>query len=516
MTLSIPVREPADFRFTVRQSNWQGGYNRLYYQIINALTEPRFWDSFNIDTSRDGDFSLAPLFEIVQTDASDKKPLLRSFNSSLYRLEGVSTPAVQKTSDGTTWNTVSMTSGPTTAIRGAVVWRNNLVVAANSNTIYNLDSSDTWTSLTAPTGITEVCDMVGISPDDRLLAWFNGKGLYQTEVQAPAAGDWDKVCPAVGDPDEAQCDLIDGSTGTGIIATSDAKGSSLHEYFTAEGAATAASMVTWIHEDDTFFYVSKFYSSASYLGSKKGQGGGRETNGQGLLWRKERGAKPILVQEIGDGIRGAVASDDFGIKALVNDGTNLWVGAPSRAENFSDVKGIPCVYWYNVDQQGVESISPNSALDVSPGNVAGPVYDAAIINGEVVITTGTGTWKRSKTKYSSQGKLDSSLYDLRSPDHEKAWRFTELLVEDATSTETVTFYYRTGTLAGSWLGGTAVAASGAHKIVFPDDNASQAEYKLNARQLQTQIKLARGATETLSPRVTSLAVDAAQIRAVGS
>ena len=148
--------------------------------------------------------------------------------------------------------------------------------------------------------------------------------------------------------------------------------------------------------------------------------------------------------------------------------------------------------------------------------MAGKVYDIAVIGGEIIITTSTGTWKKSKTKYAVQGYLDSSIYDLRSPDHEKAWRFTELLVEDATATESITFYYRIGTLEGAWLGGTSATAAGAKKIAFPDDDAAAGEYKLNSRQIQTQLKLARGATETLTPRVTSFAVDAAQIRAVGS
>lgn len=515
MALSVPVREPADYRFTVRQSNWLGGYNRLYYQVVNALTEPRFWDSFNVDTSIEGEFMLAKLFERVQTDATDKKPLFAKFNGKIYRLDGVTTPAVSSTSDGTTWASISMASGPTTAIRGWAVWRNNLIVAASHNSIYQLTSGDVWSALTPPTGITAVCDMVGISPDDRLLAWFNGKGLYQTEVAAPAGGDWDKVWPAVGDPSEATCDMMDGTTGTVLIATRDSAGSSLHEYFTAEGAASAASMVTWLTEPDTFFYTTAFYSQAAYIGAKKGQGGGTDTNGNGLLWRKERGLRPILVQEIGDGIRGALASLDFGIRALVSDGTHLWIGAPSRAADFDGIVGVPCVYWYNVDTMGVESISPNSAIETSPGDVADKVYDIAVIGGEILISTSTGTWKRSKTKYATQGYLDSSIFDLRSPDHSKAWRFTELLVEDATSAESVTFKYRVGTLAGSWLGGTSVTASGAHKIAFPNDDAANARYKLNSRQLQTQLTLARGATTTLTPRVTSMAVDAAQIRPVG-
>lgn len=516
MTLSIPVREPADFRFTVRQSSWDGGYNRLYYQVINTLTEPRFWDSFNVSTEVEGEISLAFLFERVQTDASDKKPLLASFNSLIYRLEGVATPAVQKTSDGSIWNNVAMASGPTTAITGYTVWRNNLFVTAGVNTIYRLTTGDVWSSITAPTGVTDIADRVTVSPDDKLLAWFKNKGLYQTSTLPPAAGDWAKVWPASTDPDEPNCDVLDGSTGTVIICTSDATGSSLHEYFTAEGAATAGSVVTWMKERDVFFYIVRYYDNAAYIGGKKGIGGGTDTVGQGQLWRKERGVNPKRVQEIGDGIRGALPTRDYGVRALVSTGFQMWVGAPSRAVNFAGTAGIPGVYRYEVTTQGVENISPDSMIETSPGNIQDKVYSAEQISGQVLITTSTGTWKRSSTKRVTQGYLDSAIYDLRSPDHVKAWRFTELLVEDATSTESITFYYRDGTLVGSWLGGTAATSAGAKKIPFADDGASQKRYKHSARQLQVHLVLARGATETAQPRVTSIAVDAAQIRPVGS
>lgn len=516
MTLSIPVREPSDFRFTVRQSSWDGGYGRLYYQIINQLTEPRFWDSYNCTTEVEGEIGLAFLFERVQTDASDKQPILATYNGKIYRLEGVVTPAAQKSSDGTSWSSVSMVSGPATAMTGYTVWRNFMFVTAGTNGLYRMDSADTWTSITPPTGVVSVADKVSTSPDDKLLAWFNGKGLYQTSVNPPAAGDWAKVWPASTDPDEATCSILDGSTGTVLIATTDEKGSSLHEYFTPEGAATAGSVVTWMQERDVFFYISRLYSDAAYIGGKKGIGGGSATVGQGLLYRKERGIKPKLVQEFGDGIRGAVASKDFGVRALVSTGTQMWIGAPSKAPDFSAISGIPGIYRYEVTVQGVENISPDSMIETAPGNVAGKVYSAEQILGMVLITTSTGTWKRSLTNRVTQGYLESSIYDLRSPDHVKAWRFAELLVEDASPTEYIKFYYRVGTLTGAWLGGTTAAAAGPKKITFPDDNASLKQYKLSARQLQTRLEFYRGATATLQPRITSLAVDAAQIRPVGS
>lgn len=516
MTLSIPVREPSDFRFTVRQSSWDGGYNRLYYQIINQLTEPRFWDSFNTTTEVEGEIGLAYLFERIQTDASDKQPILATYNGKIYRLEGVANPACQKTSDGSSWSSLSMASGPTTAITGYTVWRNFMFVTAGVNTIYRLDSSDTWTSITAPTGVVAVADRVCVTPDDKLLAWYNGKGLYQTAVNPPAAGDWAKLWPASTDPDEATCSLLDGSTGTVVFATTDERGSSLHEYFTPEGAASAGSVVTWLQERDTFFYVCRLYNDAAYIGGKKGIGGGSTTVGQGHLYRKERGIKPKLVQEIGDGIRGIIATKDFGIRALVDMGLFMWVGAPSRAADFSGTVGVPGVYRYEVTVQGVENFNPDSMIETAPGNVSGKVYSAEQIAGQILITTATGTWKRSLTNRASQGYLDSSIYDLRSPDHVKAWRFAEMLIESATATESVKFYYRTGTLTGSWLGGTTATAAGSKKIAFPDDNAALKQYKLNARQLQVRLELHRGANATQQPRITSLAVDAAQIRPVGS
>lgn len=511
MPIQVPVREPADPKFTVRQSDWSGGYNRIYYQIPGEPTEPRFWDAFNIESGKEGEIELAPLFERVQSDASDKKPLLTEFNGAIYRLEGVTTPAVQKSTDGTTWTSVGMTSGPTLAIRGSTVWRKELYVAANSNTIFKLSTGDVWSSVAAPAGVTQVCDMVGVTPDDKLFAWFNTKGLYGWDGSAWSA----KLWPLNNDPDEPTCDVLDGSTGATLVATSDDKGSSFHEYFSAEGAATAASMVTWLQERDSFFYVVRFYKDAAYIGSKKGLGGGPNTNGNGLLYRKERGTKPLLVQTFGDGIRGAVATRDFGIRGFTSDGITLWVGAPSRKENFSSVVGIPCVYRYEIDEEGLESVSPNSSIDVSPGNIADKVYSAATIGGEILITTSTGTWKRSKTKKAAIGDLDTSIYDLRAPDHDKTWRFKEIILEDATSTEKASVFYRTGTFTGAFIGGTQVSSSGAKKIAFPDDNPAQSKYKLTSRQLQGRIRLERGADDTKTPRVTSFAVDAAQIRPVG-
>lgn len=516
MTISIPVREPADFRFTVRQSSWDGGYNRLYYQIINQLTEPRFWDSFNTTTEVEGEIGLAFLFERVQTDGSDKKPILASFNSKLYRLEGVTTPAVQKSTDGISWSSVAMTSGPTTAITNYSVWRNFLFVTAGVNNPYRLDSSDVWTSITPPTGVTQVADAVTVSPDDKLLAWFNGKGLYATSVNPPAAGDWAKVWPASTDPDEPTCSVLDGSTGTVIICTQDNVGSSLHEYFTAEGAASAGSVVTWMKERDVFFYVIRYYDNAAYVGGKKGIGGGTATVGQGLTWRKERGVAPKLVQEFGDGIRGKLPTLDFGVRAMVSTGKQMWIGAPSRAPSMTAVVGVPGVYRYEVTQQGVENISPDSMIETSPGAIADKVYSAEQIGGAVLITTSTGTWRRSPTNRVLSGYLESAIYDLRSPDHLKAWRFIELLVEDASPTESIAVYYRDGTIVGSWLGGTTAIAAGAKKIPFSDDNIALQHFKHSSRQIQTRIQLARGSDATKQPRVTSIAVDAAQIRPVGS
>lgn len=505
MTISIPTREPSDYKYTVRQSDWIGGRNRLVYQSPNLATEPRFWDSFNVTTAKEGEVELAPLFERVQTDASDKKPLLAKFNGFVYRLEGVATPAVQKSSDGSTWSSVTM--GPTLAITGWTTWRNQLIVAAGTDTVHRLSTADAWSTYAAPVSGT-VAEMVGVAADDKLLAWVTGKGLYST----PDGTTWTRVWPTV-DPDEPNCSFIDGSTGAVLLATTDGNGSSLHEYFAAEGAATQASVVTWMEEDNLFFYRARYYYGAAYIGAKKGTGSGANTVGQGKLIRKERGAAPLEVQEFGDGIRGATPTLDFGIRGLVNTGQHLWVGVPTSAPSISGTVGMPSVYRYEIDDLGLENVAPDSVVATSPGNIADKVYDASEINGEVLITTSTGTWKRSKTKKASQGYLDSSIYDLRAPDHVKIWRFYELLIEDASPTESVTVQYRTGTLSGAWLG-NLVAVHG-EKVDFPDDNASLGKYRLHSRQIQIRMVLARGATETLTPRVTSLAVDAAQIRPVG-
>lgn len=510
MTIQIPVRESGDYKYTVRQSDWNGGYNRLYFQNNSTPSEPRYWDGFNTSSVTEGEIQLARLFEQVRS-TTDTQAFFVEFNGFQYSLDSVTTPGMAKSSDGVTWTPVSMASGPTLAIRGGTVWRNQLVVAANAATPFVLSAAEAWTTFTAPVGGTNV-DMVGVGPDDKILAWVHGKGLYNS----PDGTTWTKVWPAASDPDEATCDLLDGSTGAVLIVTSDSKGSSMHEYFTPEGAATTASVVTWMTEKDTFFYRVVQYAGAAYIGSKKGIGGGSATTGNGPLWRKERGQMPRIVQTIGDGIRGVVASQDFGIRALVADGENLWVGAPMRAPNFSGTVGIPGVYWYNVDNQGLENVSPEAAIDTAPGNVAGKVYSAAMINGEVIISTPTGIWKRSKTNYAIQGYLDSSIYDLKAPDHIKTWRFTELLMESATPTESCTLYYRVGTLTGSWLGGTVATASGAKKIPFPDDAPTLAQYKLNSRQIQLHLVLSRGADATLQPRVTSVAVDSAQIKTVGT
>jgi len=59
-------------------------------------------------------------------------------------------------------------------------------------------------------------------------------------------------------------------------------------------------------------------------------------------------------------------------------------------------------------------------------------------------------------------------------------------------------------------------ASGAKKIPFPDDAPTLAQYKLNSRQIQLHLVLSRGADATLQPRVTSVAVDSAQIKTIGT
>jgi len=269
--------------------------------------------------------------------------------------------------------------------------------------------------------------------------------------------------------------------------------------------------VTWISVPRLSIYNARLYDDAAYIGAKYGVSPGATANGQGILYRKERGQKPQPVIEFGDGIRGSMASKDFGIRALVADESYLWIGAPSRALSPSGILGVPTVYRYSVDEQGVENNSPDAATDESPGGVAGTVYGSIILNGSVIISTNKGLWRRSPTKRASQGYLETSLFDLSAEDHLKIWRFCELQIEDATATETITHFYRTGTLTGSWLGGTSVTASGAKKINFPDTNAAQGKYRLWARQIQQKYQLARGSDSTLTPRLTSTAIDAAQI-----
>jgi hypothetical protein len=388
--------------------------------------------------------------------------------------------------------------------------------------LFTLSTADAWGTLVGPAGAGEI-QGVCVSPDDKLVAWKAGTiaaaGLYTWDGST-----WVKIFPGTAlIPSEPNCSLLDDSGGSVLFSTYDTHGSSLHEYFTPEAAATVAWIVTWFREEDLFLYSAEYYAGAVYLGGGEGAEG---TDGQGIQFRKERAARPLFVQEFGDGIRGAIATEDFRIRGMATDGDILWVGSASRmAGTRSTVVGMPGVYRYQVDEQGIESVAPSSFVDssASPDNVASLVYDVGILKKEILcISTKHGVYTRSNTDTALKGEIEFSIWDLRAPDHIKTWRFIQALVEDMATNDKVGIYYRAGTLMGSFtqLGtdilSSTLDATGAQKLTFPHDSASTGKYFYSKRQVQLKLRLERDSgAATNTPRVTSIALDAAQIKPVG-
>jgi hypothetical protein len=534
--MSLQIRSAGDRPLTVRQSNWDGGSGRKTFQVPGEPTEPRFLDGFNVDVSTNGEVRIATALNLALTTQANGRALLIDFNGASYALERKSTPAVYKSTGGS-FSSVSMTSGPTTAIRGAVVWAGALIVASSANAIHKLSSSDVWSSVALPAGVTQNCDMVGVAPDDQLIAWFNGKGLYKLTA---IGGTWTKIWPGVTptlvagtDPSEPMCDMMSDEGGSLVFATSDANGSSLHEYF-------GDQLVTWMHRDHYWFYQSAkaFYKGALYLGARQGgpQAPDFTSPALGKLIRKPRGTAPLEITTIGDDEVLMNWAFDWGVYGLGTDGDVLWVASATTMATIGTTApgAYPCLYRYEISEDGFENFSPSSVVQTGY-RVGSPMTAVLVYKSTVLCGDATQVYRREPSGLppaNDQGYIITSFFDLQMPDHYKWWRRSNSLFRGLASGNGYRVDYRlvrpgpTGRFSG-WtsLSAGTVTPGGtladdnllSAAFYFPHDSQSTGKYWTRSTEVQLLVALFSGSTPVAGrPALMSYDLDAAMAVPIAS
>lgn len=521
-----PVRLPGDFLGTRRVSNWTGGYNRRkledYYGQANV--PPMFWDAQNINWwDKEGAFFLcSAFFNIGAQDSDDKEYLFFQFNNALYRfptanLDATKAQKISSAAGAPSWGALGA-SYPGAAVKGGVIWRNQLVLAeggVGANALRVMSAADAWSLIAAaaPAPTTAAALQVGISPDDRLLCWFDSNGLFAWD-----GTNWTKIFPtaAANIAVDPFCDLIFRGSGSTIFVTRDSAGkSTLYEYFIEP---TGTGFRVWMSETGMRVWPqgAEVYDNATFLVGRLGNAGNI-----GFFIRKEYlGAPEILdlldTNEATDGLAG----QDWSWRCIRAVGDALWIGGSSREDRDA------ALWRYFVDESG-QVLGPGPVID----GISGPIYSIGVIPAQggigserihVAVTRATyykdadgGT---DPTKDAPAGFIQNPDIDYGTDDREKVGRVAQIFLRQKSLGGTVDMKYRVDPSMQSdpWRSlGQAIQAKLTEKE-FPHDNELAALYGTAFRSLQTRIELARATSGIVRDVIDTFLVDVAENRALGS
>lgn len=530
--LQVPIREFGDLRNTVRVKHLSAGFDMAVLQQAFGIlqAQPGYFDAQNIDPiSHPGFFQLAPAWTQIDTDAADKQYLLYAFNNAVYRCPTANFDAAkfQKATQATgtpSWSAPAHAFPGSNAIRNAVVWQDQLVIAAGDTVLHVMSTAEAWSTIAAPGGVTApVAGQVGVGQQDKIECWWEGSagaGLWEYNGST-----WTAIFPPTGVtlPVMPQCSLIYSGPGSLLFATYDATGrTQLYEYLIlSTGTAIAVQIPAEIG-------LTFWPQAAATLGGQVYIGGrlGGQQNA-GVLYGKATGSAPqvVFLMDTNYGTDSQKGLD-WGIRCMLQSADMIHMGSSSRYDHrFAN-------YRLELDDSGSEVIHPGSVST----SIDGPVYSLAMLpsavagasSGERLFASVAGaTYYRDAlngsdpTKDAASGFLQYPDFDLGSPSHTHVWARALLALAKRAQGSSLYVDYRVDprALSDAWMTLPAPSAGyvlGANKVSFPDDNAAQRLRGTAARVLQVRVRLTAATGGADRDLIDSLALRWARVRALGS
>ena len=526
LATSQPVRIPGDFLGVRRITDVSGGYNKRtlesYYGQANV--EPMFWDAQNINWyDRPGQFYLASRTVLIGTlDADDREYLFYPFRAAMYRVPTANHDAtkVQKidTATGTPeWKALANVYPGTTAIRNAVVWRDQWFIASGENLLRIMSPAEAWTTLAPPAGVgTALAGQVGLGHDDNLLVWWEANGLYKWDGAA-----WTKVYPIVAATlaSDQYCDLIVRGSGSVLFFTRDGSSrTTMYEYF-VEPQGTG--FTAWFSEPSLRVWPqgADVYDDATYLVGRQGAAGNT-----GFFMRKEYRTPPELL-DVSDttGYTAGLANADWAYRCIRAVGDALWIGGSSREDRDATV------YRYFVDESG-QVMGPAATID----SVAGPMYSIGILPPASTGATGTerlhfsvvkGTYYKDAdggadpVTDAAAGHIQFPDIDYGTDDREKVGRLYQHYLSDKSTGGVVDLKYRVNPRSeeealNPWRIAGQATVQGLTSKTFQNDNAAQNKYGTSFRRIQARTDISRATSGTIRDVVDMVLIDSAEMRPV--
>lgn len=530
----LPARLPLDVPLSVRFSDWSAGWDHEVAQSFHRQAEidPVYFDAQNVDAwNEPGTLRLCPAWNrIGSADGTDYEYLLVPFNTALYRLwtagaDPGAAERIKKVSSATgtpSWAAIANNYTGATAIRGHVVWRDQLCIVANeqgANAIRVMSTAEAWSLIAAaaPAPTNKNASMIGLAHDDRLLVYYESDGLYAYDGSA-----WAKIFPPASNPGAAAdkfCDVIARGLGSTLFVTRDTTGTTTLWEWAIEPAGTVFN--AWLHEPGLRIWPQGIdtYADTVWIGGRLGAHENR-----GVLWHKDRLQPPIEVTQIYS--NGATAGQDmldWGVRCVYSVGDVLYFGASSRQDHNGTV------YRLTVEEDG-DIIHPAEVI----ASVAGPIYSLAHLpyaatgassSDRLHASIANGTFYRDAedsddpTTDATSGFTQLPDVDLGVPDHDKIWHFLEVFtLSRSTRTDGVDMQYRadpSGPDAGWTSLGVLELAPGLTHLDFPDDDPTTAKYGLRARLLQLRLVFNRPTSGTTRDVIDTMNVVAARYVPLG-
>lgn len=520
-----PLREPADYRGTVRITDWTAGFDLFKYQDFPfaAASIPGFWDAQNIDYfSEAGTFRLcSKVTRIGTAEASDHEYLLYPFNNALYRLPMTNFDAtlVQKQTDATidpsTWTALANVYPGAVAPRGAVVWRDQWIIASADTVLRVMSTAEVWTTIAAPAGVAApISGQVGIGQDDRLYAYWEGSA--QSGLWAYDGGAWTKVYPTAGTTPGASdqtCDAIIRGAGSTIVFTRNKTGMTSLLEIAQQAAGT--TFQTW---DELPVRVwpqcGDVYQGDVWIVGKL------QRSNRGFFMHKQLLADPEIVFECDTNF----ATDDqvgldWSFRCFRSFGDVAWIGGSSREDHDATM------YRFSIDTAtGADSLGPVAVVDSVPG----PIYSIGMLPPDA---TGASTTERyyfsttkatyfkdrdngsDPTKDADTGYIQMADIDYGTEDKLKVGNFVELNRRLKSTGGTVELQYRVDPrkLSDPWRSFGFATKEGMNHITVPNDNPAQQLYGQRSRRLQIRVAISRATSGLIRDVIDTLAYNIAQI-----
>lgn len=527
-----PLREPGDFRGTIRLTDWSAGFNLLRLQDFPyaASAIPGFWDAQNIDAySVPGTCRLCARTILIATDAADREYLLYDFNNALYRLPLANFAAadVQKISSATgvpAWAALANIYPGAVAPRGAVVWKDLWVIASAETVVRLMSTVEGWTTFAAPAAVTApICGQVGASQDERLLVWWEGTagaGLYAHD----SAGAAIKIYPTAGatpQPSAQTCDAIVRGAGSTLLFLRDKTDNTQLVEIASQAAGT--TFQTW---EDMKLRVWPQCADV-YQGEVFFVGQLTSDNRKGVLYHKPFLSDPEIIEEFDTNFGTAGQKGlDWSARCVRSIGDAMWIGGSSREDH------SPALYRFFIDPlSGLPSLMPTAVIT----GQAGPIYSIGILPPGA---TGASTSERlhlsiaSRTYYkdrdndadptldADEGFIQMPDLDLGVEDHIKVLASIAAYLQEKSAGGTVEIQYRIDpqrldSASSPWRS-LGFCGSGLTPFAATNDNAAQGRYGTRYFTLQLRVVFRRATSGLVRDVLKFLSIKNAQIIDAGA